>query len=335
MSSVVSARSPATPASGSAGPTVGVIMPTHGRGAYLRDAVESVLAQTFERWQLTIVCDGATEEAVREAEAFAAGDARIRVVRQARAGVAAARNRGLDALSPAVDCVALLDHDDRWLPVALATLTRALESAPERFVGAHGIARTIDRDGGPLLPGVLEGQLRRRQGVLGGRLAEWPPGRPTTFANLVFTCCIPVGSALIRRSALERVGRFDERAVPADDYDMWTRLARLGEFAFVDEVVLEYRRHGQPTWVRPRGIGRGSSYVRRKIVASRDNTPEQAEQARRGYRLCAALTVRHAASEAIRLGFRSDLRAAARHLVTAALHLGAYVRGGPGPWHGG
>jgi hypothetical protein len=86
--------------------------------------------------------------------------------------------------------------------------------------------------------------------------------------------------------------------------------------------------------VRPRGVGRGSSYVRRKIVASRDNTPEQAEQARSGYRLCAALTVRHAASEAIRSGIRSDLRAAVRHLVTAALHLGACVRGGPGPWHG-
>jgi glycosyltransferase involved in cell wall biosynthesis len=315
-------------------PTVGVIMPTHGRGAYLREAVETVLAQTFDRWQLTIVCDGATEEAARHAEACAAGDARIRVVRQARAGVAAARNRGLDELSPAVDCVALLDHDDRWLPGTLATLTRALQRAPERFVGAHGIARTIDGAGALLRPGVLESELRRRQGVLGGRLVESPPGQPTTFAHLVFTCCIPVGTALIRRSALARAGRFDERAVPADDYDMWTRLARLGEFAFVDEVVLEYRRHGQPTWVRPRGVGRGSSYVRRKIVASPDNTPEQADTARRGYRLCAALTVRHAAFEAIRSGVRSDLRAAARHLLTAALHLGAYVRGGPGPWHG-
>jgi glycosyltransferase involved in cell wall biosynthesis len=313
--------------------TVAVIMPTHGRNRHLRAAVDSVLAQTFTTWQLTIVCDGAAEETAREAEACARRDARIRVMRQPRAGVAAARNRGLDELGPAADLVALLDHDDRWLPGTLMTLTRALGDSPERFVGAHGIARTIDEAGSPLRPGELESELRRRRGVENGRLTEWPPERPTTFANLVYTCCIPVGTAIVRRSALARAGRFDERAVPADDYDMWSRLARLGELAFVDEVVMEYRRHDEPTWARPRGIGRGSAYVRRKMITSRDNTPAQAQQAKKGYRFCAALTIRHAATEAIRLGARRDFWSASRELVRAASHLGAYVRGGPGPWH--
>jgi glycosyltransferase involved in cell wall biosynthesis len=312
---------------------VGVIMPTHGVNPYLGAAVESVVAQTFGEWRLTIVGDGAAEETAREAESYAKRDARIRVVRQARAGVAAARNRGLEELASGVDVVALLDHDDRWLPGTLSTLVRALRSAPDDSVGAHGIARYIDAAGAPLLPGKLEGELRRRRGVANGRLTEWPIDSPTTFANLVFTCCIPVGTALIRRSALARVGRFDERAVPADDYDMWSRLARLGAFAFVDEVVMEYRRHAQPTWVRPRGIGRGSAYVRRKMIASPENTPEQARQARDGYRFCAAITIRHAAAEAIRLVANRDFWAASRQWARAASHLGAYVRGGPGPWH--
>jgi hypothetical protein len=115
---------------------------------------------------------------------------------------------------------------------------------------------------------------------------------------------------------------------------MWSRLARLGEFAFVDEVVMEYRRHAKPTWARPRGVGRGSAYVRRKMIVSLDNTPEQARQAKEGYRLCAAFTIRHAAAEAIRFGAMRDVCAASRQVVRAASHLGAYVRGGPGPWHG-
>lgn len=313
--------------------TVAVIMPTHGRNPYLGIAVESVIAQSFEPWRLTIVCDGAAQETAHEAEAFARRDSRIRVLRQARAGVAAARNRGLDDLEPAVDAVAFLDHDDRWLPRTLATLVHALRHAPDGCIGAHGIARYVDASGAPLLPGELESHLRRRRGVTDGRLTEWPIDRPTTFANLVFTCCIPVGTALIRRSALARVGRFDERAVPADDYDMWTRLARLGAYAFVDEVVMEYRRHAQPTWARPRGIGRGSAYVRRKMIESPENTPEQAQQARDGYRFCAAMTMRHHAAEAIRLGAERDFWAASRQWARAASHLGAYVRGSPGPWH--
>jgi hypothetical protein len=60
---------------------------------------------------------------------------------------------------------------------------------------------------------------------------------------------------------------------------------------------------------------------------------EQAQQARDGYRFCAAMTMRHHAAEAIRLGAERDFWAASRQWARAASHLGAYVRGSPGPWH--
>jgi glycosyltransferase involved in cell wall biosynthesis len=286
-----------------------------------------------EDWTLNIVCDGAADESMDVATRFAARDPRIRIVRQPRAGVAAARNRGLQMLEPNADLVAFLDHDDRWLPGTLATLKRALESAPDTCVGAHGVARFIDEAGDLVRAGELEAELRRRRGVDGARLTEWRRDAPTTFANLVFSCCIPVGTLVIRRAALDRAGWFDERAVPADDYDMWLRLSRLGPFAFVDDVVLEYRRRARPTWVRPRGLGRGHAYVRRKAITSIDNTPEQARLAKQGYRLCADITIRHATSEAIRLALARRLWLAAQHAARAAVHLGAYLRGGPGPWH--
>jgi glycosyltransferase involved in cell wall biosynthesis len=312
---------------------IGVIMPTHGYNRHLAVAVNSVIQQSLEDWTLNIVCDGAAEETTQLAERFASQDKRIRTTREARAGVAAARNRGLQMLGPTHDLVAFLDHDDRWLPGTLAALARALESSPGKCVGAHGIARFVDETGTAVRAGELEADLRRRRRVHGRRLTESSTLVPTTFAHLAFSCCIPVGTALIRREVLDRVGRFDERAVPADDYDMWLRLSRLGDFAFVDEVVMEYRRHDQPTWVRPRGIGRGHPYVRRKAITSVDNTPEQVELAKQGYRFCAEVTIRHAASEAFRLAGKGHFMAAARQLVRAAIHLGAYVRGAPGPWH--
>jgi glycosyltransferase involved in cell wall biosynthesis len=311
---------------------VGVIMPTHGLNRYLAPAVESVVGQSLSDWALVIVCDGAAEETVRLAESFAARDDRIRVVRQARAGVAAARNRGLEELAASVEFVALIDHDDRWLQGTLCTLTRVLENR-RHWVGAHGIARFIDEEGTPIRIGELEADLRRRRGVDRGRLVEWPLDKPTTFANLALTCKIPVGGVVVRRSALDRVGRFDERAVPADDLDMWLRLSRLGDFAFVDEVVLEYRQHPTPTWARPTGIGRGTPYVRRKALICPDNTPEQNLLARQGYRFCERLVIGQALSDAAKLAKRRHFGATLRRLARALLHVGGYARGSPGPWH--
>jgi GT2 family glycosyltransferase len=306
-------------------PTVGIIMTTHGAGAYLAEAVETVRAQTFSDWMLVIVCDGAGECADR-AERLTRIDSRVRMVRQPHAGVAAARNRGLVEIGHAADMIAVLDHDDRWLPHSLDVLVRTLEDAPPAIVGVHGLGRYIDGAGQLIRRGEMEMYQRQRHGVDDGRLIEWPRERPTTFANLAFSNCIPVGTVLVRRAAFDRLGGFDLLAVPADDYDMWLRLSRLGDFAFVDDVVMEYRRNVSPTWVRPRA---GVTYVRRKILFALENTPEQAALARRGYRLCAQWTAAHELREAARLATARRFGVAAKMLVRAALNTMAYVRGAP------
>ncbi len=303
---------------------VGIVMPTHGDNRFLATAVQSVIAQTFTDWTLVIVCDGVAQETGQTANDLAARDPRIRVVRQQRLGVAAARNRGLRELGPHVELIALLDHDDRWLPSALQSLVRALTNAP-LAVGAHGLGRFVDEAGTQVRIGEMEGGLRTREGLENGRGVEWPLDRPTTFANLAICSCIAVGTALMHRVALERVGSFDERAVPADDYDMWVRLSRIGDFAFVDEVVMEYRQHVAPTWIRPRGTGRGLPYVRQKIMSSPDNTPIQAQMATQGYLICQASIVKHALAEAVRSVGQRRYSASARHLLRAVRHAGAYV----------
>jgi glycosyltransferase involved in cell wall biosynthesis len=312
---------------------VGIVMPTHGHNRHLGEAMASVIGQVMKDWRLVLVCDGADAKTEAQAGRLAAADPRIQVVRQPRGGVASARNRGLRELGAEVDLIAFMDHDDRWLPDTLAVLVRAFAARRAERVGVYGNARFIDEGGAPVRPGELEAILRRRCGVKDGRLVDWPPELPTGFANLAYSNCIPVGTALVVRDEIEAIGGFDPRATPADDYDLWLRLARRAPFDFVDQVVLEYRQHPAPTWRRPRGMGRGAPYVRRRAIVSQENSPAQAAEARTGFRICERDIVVHALAELKTSVAAGRPLPVARQLARAVLHAGGYLLGRPGPWH--
>jgi glycosyltransferase involved in cell wall biosynthesis len=318
-----------------ASPHISIVIPTH-RGQFLAATVASVRAQTLPDWELVIVDDGSTDGTAALAAALAASDPRIRVVTLARnQGIALARNAGLAAITAGSHLVAFLDHDDMWTPDALESLAGALAARPEASA-AHGIATCVDPDGTPVaVPGVTDRLPFNRRGVVHGRVTTWPVDQPTEFINLAYEDCIAsVGSILIRRAALEQVGGFDARAEPADDYDMWIRLSRVGSIAFLPKPVLLYRLHPLQSGGRPPpGRGRGTPYVRYKLITSPDNSPEQHRLARtsfraRQYDLAAADL--SAATAALR---RRDYRAAGRGLSVAVSRLATCVRGRPWSWH--
>lgn len=103
------------PASGPvSGPTVSIIMPAHNADGVLERAVASVLAQTFQSWELLIVDDASRDDTAKIAAALAANDARIRLLSQPeRAGAAQARNRAIRTSKGRF--IAFLDADDEWL----------------------------------------------------------------------------------------------------------------------------------------------------------------------------------------------------------------------------
>src|SRR5437588_11487755 len=98
---------------------------------------------------MIVVDDGSRDSSSAIASAYAEQDTRIRVVRQPNRGVAAARNRGFAESRPDAEFIVFLDHDDVWEPDALESLFGALERNPTA-VGAHGLARYIDRVGKPI-----------------------------------------------------------------------------------------------------------------------------------------------------------------------------------------
>jgi glycosyltransferase involved in cell wall biosynthesis len=316
-------------------PETSIVIPTHG-GRFLRAAVESVIAQTHPDWELIIVDDGSTDGTHEVARSLAGGDARIRVVRQANAGIARARNRGLAERTPGSRFVALLDHDDLWLPATLASLRRVLLDEPAA-VAAHGKTTGIDEDGreisatGPLcLPW-------NRRAVVDGRVQVWPVDRPTEFRVLAFEdCIVGTGSALIRRAALDRVGGFDWRAEPADDYDLWVRLSRLGPIAYLDTAVLAYREHGgNRSLAPPPRRGQGSGYVRHQIVSSVENTPEQRRIAIEGFRAHARMILADRWLKLRAASRAGDYLGLPRQVAAALLRAAAYARGRPWRWQRG
>ena len=104
-------------------PEVSVILPAYNAQAYLADAVESVLRQSFSDWELLLVDDGSSDETPALCDAFAARDSRIRVLHKANGGVSAARNDALDAARG--EWIAFLDADDVYLPDFLLSLLDA------------------------------------------------------------------------------------------------------------------------------------------------------------------------------------------------------------------
>jgi len=264
-------------------PLISVVIPAYNGARYLPLTLESVRGQTVENWELVVVDDGSTDGTAEVVEKYSERDSRIRLVRQPNVGVAGARNRGFSESRPDTPYVIFLDQDDIWERDALERLLRALEESPEA-VAAHGLSRYIDEEGEPCDPGELEIWGRRRMGIRGRRLVEWPVEAPTTLAVLAYRNCIATtGQTLILRAALAAVGPYDPDTTPCEDWDMTVRLSQLGPLAYVDRVLLSKRKHeGTITGSREMHgtVLEKARYVKSKLLQSERLVGKQRQIAR-------------------------------------------------------
>lgn len=197
--------------------TVSVVIPAYNAAWCIRRAIDSVLAQSFRDFELIVVDDGSTDGTAAVLAAY--GDA-VRVVAKPNGGLSSARNAGIAAARG--EYVAFLDADDWWLPAKLERQVAMMRSRPA-LVFCSTAARTETPSGEPL------GQWRC--GCTTG------PALESIFAANAFVA--GSGSAVLaRRDALARAGGFDEALPSLEDIDMWIRLATLGGYACVDEVLV-------------------------------------------------------------------------------------------------
>ena len=262
---------------------VGIVVPARNAEAFIEETLESIFRQAFVDWTCVVVDDGSSDDTAGRVERFVREDPRVALLRSGPGGPCAARNKGADALAGLTDYLVFMDADDRWLPHALTTLVTAAETTSEA-IGAHGLGEFIDERGAALHPGAFSALGRSRLGCGGGWPRKWPADHPTTFENVVTQSVVfPPGLILVRASTFRQVGSFDDTVRYAEDWDILIRLARLGPFAFVDDVVLEYRRHDTNLGAS-REVAAAVRRVRQRAFYSPENTREQRRVVRDAWR---------------------------------------------------
>ncbi|MCM1567454.1 MAG: glycosyltransferase family 2 protein [Dehalobacter sp.] len=123
-------------------PALSVVIPLYNKGSYIARAINSVLTQSFQDFEVVVVDDGSTDNGVEVVRRF--GDPRIRLIAQENQGVSAARNKGVH--EAATEFIAFLDADDEWTPIHLETIQRLREKHPE--AGMYSTAfRILTSDG--------------------------------------------------------------------------------------------------------------------------------------------------------------------------------------------
>jgi glycosyltransferase involved in cell wall biosynthesis len=203
-------------------PTVSVIIPAYNAAKYIREALDSVFAQTYTSYEVIVINDGSqdTDELERELKRYPDG---LRYIKHENRGAAAARNAGLRIA--AGDLVAFLDADDTWSPTFLEKQIGLLERSQADLVYADAI-------------------LWGESPLAGRTFMEMDPCEgEVTPENLLGTKVAVLTSTVVaRKKPILEVGLFDETFRRGQDFELWLRLAKRGvRFAHQREVLAHHR----------------------------------------------------------------------------------------------
>jgi hypothetical protein len=180
-------------------PTVSVVIPTYNYGRYVGEAIDSALAQSAPPHEVIVVDDGSTDDTPAVLARYAG---RVRVIRQANAGLSAARNAGIRAAGG--EWVAFLDSDDAFHPRKLELQLAAAARRPDLHL--------IATDAFSAEP-------------LAWAAADDPPLAAVSAPDIAVRTVFPPSSVLARRACFAAVGLFDPDLRSVEDRDMWVRVA--------------------------------------------------------------------------------------------------------------
>lgn len=203
---------------------VSVIIPTFNRKDYLREAIESVINQSFQSFEIIVVDDG-SNDGTREMINNEFGSS-IKYYWQENQGESVARNKGMQESQG--EYIALLDSDDRWLNNKLEVQVNYLDDDPSSgmvFCQAWVIGDTGERiDSDPWGSNINHGRIN--------------------VESLVFNNGISgPSSTLIRRIVFDSIGEFDPNIHYGEDWDLWLRIAENYKIGFINRPLVEVRRH--------------------------------------------------------------------------------------------
>ena len=208
-------------------PAVSVIMPTYNRADYLKKAVQSVLNQTINNFEIIVINNYSTDDTLDVIKAF--NDGRIKVINFKNEGIIAkARNQGI--MQSIGKYITFLDDDDLWCPDKLELQIKYLDEHPE-FDLVYSNALIIDEHGNK------NGLLMNSKQAKTGRV----------FLNLLYENFVPILTVLMKREIFESIGPLteDTSMIGREDYECWLRASLKYNFGYIDKPLALYRIHSE------------------------------------------------------------------------------------------
>lgn len=218
---------------------ISVLIPTYNRANMVVEAIQSVLIQSYQDFEIVVVDDGSTDDTKARIDEI--GDQRIRYYYQENTGRPGARNHTLRLAQG--QYLTFLDSDDLYLPEKLRVQVAFMEANPHIGMSYTQTERVM-ADGTPV-------------DVLSSRHSGW------VHRQLIRHCSIATPSVMLRREVVERVGDFD--AIRMEDIDYWIRVAEHFEVAFIPQTLVQVRLKQGENLVRdPELVLKHQPYIVRK-----------------------------------------------------------------------
>lgn len=203
-------------------PLVSVVMPAYNAEKTIKEAIESILNQTYKNFEFIIVNDGSTDRTLNIIESYAKKDRRIAVLNNGKnCGIAATRNNGTKKAKGKY--IAVHDADDISLPDRLEKQKEFLEKNPA--VGVVGSFLEIFDD--------------KTKRIIGVR--KYPKEDKKLRKMIFFVCPIAQPAAMIRKEAFDKIGFYDEKYPPSEDIDLWFRIGEKYKFSNIQKSLVRYR----------------------------------------------------------------------------------------------
>lgn len=196
---------------------VSVIIPSYNRAWCLKNAIDSVLSQSYENYELIVVDDGSTDLTKDILDEYVKKHKNIRVLFQENKGVSAARNNGI--LNSKGDFISFLDSDDLWEREKLKSQIDFFNENKDIYVCQ-----------------TQEIWVRNNKRVNPKFRHKKPVG--DIFIPSLSLCLVSPSAVMMKRSFFDKVGLFDETMAACEDYDLWLRSSLIFEFGLVNEAYV-------------------------------------------------------------------------------------------------
>lgn len=249
---------------------VSIITPVYNGADFLHRSIKSVLAQTYQHWELILIDDSSDDNSVEVIKKYETDD-RIKLLKNdSNRGIPATRNNGIRQSKG--EYVALLDQDDEWTPDKIETQIKILGKSDDTVGLCYSNVKFQSEER------VL---FEQRNEI------EAPDSIDKNFELMLFKNLITSSTALIKKVVLDEIGLFDESILwGGDDYDLWLRIAQKYKFAYADKTLCIRFEHdknysGDKKKMMMMSIEMGESYAKEYNL---DNSIIKAVRANHYYR---------------------------------------------------